>query len=113
MATCASVLERDGERPDLPDIEAFFRLLYRRARDDRRLAIIDELPNLLRVDRALPSTLLKVMGEEASTPKRKRAVTGPLVSMLARLFSDLGPLSSLGQPRRVRPLKVARVGRRV
>jgi AAA+ ATPase superfamily predicted ATPase len=104
LAAFASVLERDGERPDLPDIEAFFRLLYRRAREDRRLAIIDELPNLLRVDRALPSTLLKVMEEEAASSKLKLIVTGSHVGMMERLFAEREPLHDRVQPLRVRPL---------
>lgn len=104
LAAFASVLERDGERPDLPDIETFFRLLYRRAREDRRLAIIDELPNLLRVERALPSTLLKVMEEEAASSRLKLVVTGSHVGMMERLFAEREPLHDRVQPLRVRPL---------
>lgn len=103
LATFASVLERDGERPDLPDIETFFRLLYRRAREERRLVIIDELPNLLRVERALPSILLKVM-EEAASSKLKLIVTGSHVGMMERLFAEREPLHDRFQPLRVRPL---------
>ena len=65
LAGFAESLERDGERPALPDLEAFFRLLYRRARDSRRLVVIDELPYLWTAERELPSILLKVMEEEA------------------------------------------------
>ena len=43
----ADTLARDAERPDLPDVEAFFRVLYRRARAEPRLAIVDDLPNLV------------------------------------------------------------------
>jgi len=42
------------------DLEAFFRLLYRRARDRRRFAVIDELPYLWTAERDFPSNLLKV-----------------------------------------------------
>ena len=104
LSTFASVLGRDGERPELPDIETFFRLLYRRAREDRRLVIIDELPNLLRVERALPSILLKVMEEEAASSKLKLIVTGSHVGMMERLFAEREPLHDRSQPLRVRPL---------
>jgi len=104
LATFASVLERDGERPDLPDIETFFRLLYRRAHGSRRLVIIDELPNLLRVERALPSILLKVMEEEAAGSNLKLIVTGSHVGMMERLFAEREPLHDRFQPLRVRPL---------
>jgi len=104
LATFASVLERDGERPDLPDVETFFRLLYRRAREDRRLVIIDELPNLLRVERALPSILLKVMEEEAASSNLKLIATGSHVGMMERLFTEREPLHDRFQVLRVRPL---------
>jgi AAA+ ATPase superfamily predicted ATPase len=104
LATFAGILERDGERPDLPDVETFFRLLYRRAREGRRLVIIDELPNLLRVERALPSILLKVMEEEAAGSKLKLIVTGSHVGMMERLFAEPEPLHDRFQPLRVRPL---------
>jgi len=103
LATFAGVLERDGERPDLPDVEAFFRLLYRRARESRRLVIIDELPNLLRVERALPSILLKVMEEEAAGSNLKLVVTGSHIGMMERLFAEREPLHDRFQPLRVRP----------
>ena len=59
------LLGRDGERPVLPDLETFLRLLYRRAETERRLAVIDELPYLWRVEPELPSILLRLMEEEA------------------------------------------------
>lgn len=104
LATFARVLERDGERPDLPGTEAFFRLLYRRARESPRLAVIDELPSLLRVDRALPATLLKVMEEEAAGSNLKLIVTGSHVGMMERLLAEREPLRDRVQPLRLRPL---------
>jgi hypothetical protein len=104
LAAFARVLERDGERPALPDLETFFRLIYRRARAERRLVIIDELPNLIRVDRSLPSILLKVMEEEAAGSNLKLIVTGSHVGMMERLFAEREPLHDRVQPLRVRPL---------
>ena len=100
----ASLLERDGERPSLPDVETFFRVLYRRARDERRLAVIDELPNLIAVDRDLPSTLLKVMEEEAGQSKLKLILTGSHVAVMEELLAERQPLHDRLQGLRVRPL---------
>lgn len=97
----AEVLEQDGERPALPDLEAFFRTLYRRARDSHRLAVIDELPYLWTAERNLPSILLKVMEEEASNSRLKLLVAGSHVGMMEKLLAERQPLHD-----RLRPLGV-------
>ncbi len=100
----ASVLEQEGERPALPDLESFFRLLYRRARRERRLAVIDELPNLVKVDRDLPATLLKVMEEEAGGSQLKLILTGSHVAMMEEILAQRQPLHDRLQGLRLRPL---------
>jgi AAA+ ATPase superfamily predicted ATPase len=100
----ASMLEREGERPALTDLESFFRLLYRRARQERRLAVIDELPNLVKVDRELPGTLLKVMEEEAAQSHLKLVFTGSHVSMMEEILAERQPLHDRLQGLPVRPL---------
>jgi len=100
----AAGLERDGERPSLPDLEAFFRVLYRRARGTRRIAVVDELPNLIAVDRDLPGTLLKVMEEEASASSLRLILTGSHVSAMERLLQERQPLHDRLRSLRVRPL---------
>lgn len=100
----ASVLERDGERPALADLETFFRLLYRRARQERRLAIIDELPNLVKVDRDLPATLLKVIEEEATQSRLKLILTGSHVAMMEEILAERQPLHDRLQGLHLRPL---------
>jgi AAA+ ATPase superfamily predicted ATPase len=97
----SEVLERNGERPALPDLEAFFRLLYRRARDRRRLAVIDELPYLWTAEKDLPSILLKVMEEEAASSRLKLLLAGSHVGMMERLLAEREPLRD-----RLRPLPV-------
>lgn len=104
LAGFSETLERDGERPALPDLESFFRLLYRRARDSRRLAIIDELPYLWTAERELPSILLKVMEEEAATSHLKLLVAGSHVGMMERLLAERAPLHDRLRPLRVRAL---------
>ncbi|NJD28269.1 MAG: ATP-binding protein [Chloroflexi bacterium] len=104
LAGFAATLERDGERPDLPDLETLFRTLYRRAHTEPRLAVIDELPNLLRVDRALPSTLLKIMEEESPNSRLKLILTGSHVGIMEELLAERQPLHDRLQPLRIRPL---------
>lgn len=100
----AAMLERDGERPALPDLESFFRLLYRRARERRRLAVIDELPYLWTAEKNLPSILLKVMEEEAASSRLKLIVAGSHVGMMERLLAEKEPLRDRLRPLRVRAL---------
>lgn len=104
LAGFASALERDGERPALPDLEAFFRLLYRRARGERRIAVIDELPNLVKVDKDLPAVLLKVMEEEAAESQLKLILTGSHVAMMEEILAERQPLHDRLQPLHLRPL---------
>lgn len=100
----AAILEREGEQPSLPDVESFFRVLYRRAHGTRRIAVIDELPNLIAVDRDLPGTLLKVMEEEARASTLRLILTGSHVSAMERLLEERQPLHDRLRPLRVRPL---------
>jgi AAA+ ATPase superfamily predicted ATPase len=104
LAGFAAALERDGERPSLPDLESFFRLLYRRARESRRLAIIDELPYLLTAEKALPSILLKVIEEEAPSSRLKLLVAGSHVGMMEKLLAEREPLHDRLRPLRIRAL---------
>lgn len=104
LAGFSELLERDGERPALPDLEALFRLLYRRARDRRRLAVIDELPYLWTAERDLPSILLKVMEEEAASSRLKLLVTGSHVGMMERLLAERAPLRDRLRPLHLRAL---------
>lgn len=100
----ATVLEREGERPAIPDLESFLRLLYRRARNDRRLAVIDELPYLWTAERDLPSILQKVMEEEAGTSLLRLIVTGSHIGMMQELLAERAPLHGRLRPLQVRPL---------
>ena len=100
----AGQLASDGEQPDLQDLETFLRVLYRRAKGKRRLAVIDELPNLIAVDSTLPSTLLKVMEEEAAGSRLKLILTGSHVALMEELLAERQPLHDRLQRLRVRPL---------
>ncbi len=104
LAGFSETLGRDGERPALPDLEAFFRLLYRRARDSRRLVVIDELPYLWTAERDLPSILLKVMEEEAPSSRLKLLIAGSHVGMMERLLAEREALHDRLRPLRIRAL---------
>jgi len=100
----AEILERDGERPALPDLETFLRTLYRRARSSRRLAVIDELPYLWAAEKNLPSILLRVMEEEAAGSRLKLLVAGSHLGMMEKLLAEREPLHDRLRPLRVRAL---------
>ena len=104
LAGFSELLQRDGERPALPDLESFLRLLYRRSRDRRRLAVIDELPYLWTAERDLPSILLKVIEEEAAESKLRLLVAGSHVGMMERLLAEKQPLHDRLRPLRLRAL---------
>ena len=81
-----------GLRPDLPDVGAFLRLLFRRAATERRLAVIDEFPFLWQVNRNLPAILLRVLEEEALSSRLKLVICGSHIAMMEELFAERNPL---------------------
>lgn len=81
-----------GLRPDLPDLGAFLRLLFRRAAQERRLAVIDEFPFLWQVNRDLPAIVLRVLEEEALGSRLKLLICGSHIAMMEELFAERNPL---------------------
>src|SRR2546423_11565675 len=75
--------ERLGFRPDLRDMAAFYRFLFRQARDERRLAVIDEFPELLRLGGSPDSVLARVMEDELPGSRLKLILCGSPVSTMA------------------------------
>jgi AAA+ ATPase superfamily predicted ATPase len=96
-----------GFRPDLPDFGALFRLLYRQAHAKRRLVVFDEFPFLWQVSRALPSVLLRVMEEEASSSRLKVVLCGSLVSQMEELLAERNALHGRTRPLPVQPFEFA------
>src|SRR5689334_14090969 len=93
LAHFAEQLEPElGLRPDLRDVSAFLRLLFRRASGGRRLAVIDEFPFLWQANRNLPAILLRVLEEEALTSQLKLVICGSHVAMMEELFAERNPL---------------------
>jgi uncharacterized protein len=92
-----------GFRPHLPDAGAFLTLLFRRARQGRRLAVIDEFPLLWQANRSLPSILMRVMEEEAVDSQLKLVICGSHVAMMEELFAERNPLFDRTRPMPVHP----------
>jgi hypothetical protein len=97
-----------GVTPDLPDVAALMRTLYRLARSHPLLAVIDEFPWLLgttgpEVERCL-STLQAVLEEERDDSRLKLIVCGSAVGQMEALQSPRSPLHGRLVPLEVRPL---------
>ncbi len=106
LASFASVLEeRLGFRPDFADARSFFVYLFRQARQERRLAVIDEFPQLFGAGRSpVDSTLAAVMEEELDTSRLKLLICGSHVSMMQELLAERRPLHGRGRPLLLSPL---------
>src|SRR5215831_10665195 len=68
--------ERLGVRHQFADTESFYRFLFRQARDARRLAVIDEFPELLRLGGVPDSVLARVMEDETLSSRLKLILCG-------------------------------------
>jgi uncharacterized protein len=100
-----------GVRPHLPDVATLFRVLFRAARDQQLLAVIDEFPWLLGASvnevRQNVGALHAVMEDERAVSQLKLVLCGSQVSHMESLFSQGNPLHGrLGQLS-VRPLDFA------
>ncbi|MCC5949024.1 MAG: ATP-binding protein [Nitriliruptoraceae bacterium] len=85
-----------GVSPDLPDVAALFRVLFRAARYHKTLAVIDEFPWLLgststEAERTL-SSIQAVMEEERDRSQLKLVLCGSAVTQMQALQSERNPL---------------------
>jgi len=97
--------ERLGFRPDLPDVAAFYRFLFRQARDERRLAVIDEFPELIRLGGSPDSVLARVMEDELPASRLKLILCGSQVSTMEHLLAERQPLRGRGRRFLLAPLR--------
>jgi len=97
-----------GFRPDLPDVPALFRVLFRASRQHKILAVIDEFPWLLpgteSGTEALLSAIQAVLEEERDTSRLKLILCGSQVGQMESLMSERNPLHGRLVPVQVRPL---------
>lgn len=100
-----------GLQPALPDVQTLFRVLYRAARDQRILVVIDEFPYLLgstTTERRRTLTALQaVMEEERDQSNLKLVLCGSQVAVMDSLFSEKNPLHGRLRRFEVRPLTFA------
>lgn len=85
-----------GVRPDLPDLPALFRALYRLAGRDRVLVAIDEFPYLLpgtgRSRREVLSGVQAVIEEERDSSGLKLVLCGSHIAQMQGLLAEQSPL---------------------
>ncbi len=85
-----------GVRPEIPDLAALFRILYRLARDERVLVAIDELPYLLpgrgQAVRELLSRVQATIEEERDGSRLKLLLCGSHISQMRTLLAEESPL---------------------
>jgi len=93
-----------GLRPELADVRSFFQLLFQQARRGKRLAIIDEFPELMSQGRPADSVLAGVMEEELGSSRLKLLLCGSHVSTMEGLLAARNPLHGRGHRFQVTPL---------
>ncbi len=85
-----------GVRPDIADVPTLFRVLFRAARDEKLLVVIDEFPWLLptteRTIEAELSEIQAVMEEERDASKLKLVLCGSMVGQMEALNAERSPL---------------------
>lgn len=97
-----------GVRPDLSSLAELFRVLYRAARGQKILVVIDEFPYLLPVteadaDREL-TAIASVMEEERDASRLKLVLCGSLIAQMESLLAERGPLHGRLRPFHLHPV---------
>lgn len=112
LATFARALEPIlGVVPELPDLASLFSTLYRIARDERVLVVIDEFPWLLpsgeqATDRAL-TAVQAVIEHERDRSQLKLILCGSAIKQMEAMQTERNPLFGRFAPLHLRPLAFA------
>src|SRR5439155_20340703 len=85
---------------------SLYRFLFRQARAERRLAVIDEFPELLRAGGSADSVLARVMEEELPGSRLKLILCGSQVSTMEHLLNERRPLHGRGRRLLLPPLRL-------
>jgi uncharacterized protein len=91
-------------RPQFTDLASLFRFLFRHARDQPHLVVIDEFPELLRLGTSADSTLARVMEHELQGSRLKLVICGSQVSTMESLLAARAPLHGRGRRLLLPPL---------
>lgn len=97
-----------GVRPLLPDLPSLFRVLYRAAREERMLVVIDEFSYLLPTTEAETTRELtaiqSIMEDERENSRLKLVLCGSLVGQMESLLAERGPLHGRLIPLQLQPV---------
>jgi AAA+ ATPase superfamily predicted ATPase len=98
-----------GVRPDIGDLATLFRVLFRLARTDKTLVVVDEFPFLLPVaredaEREL-SAIQAVIEEERDASRLKLVLCGSSVAQMEALMGERNPLHGRLVALHARPLR--------
>lgn len=97
-----------GVRPALDNVVDLFRVIYRAARTQKLLVVIDEFPYLLatteaQADREL-TAIASVLEDERDGSRLKLVLCGSLVSQMESLLAERGPLHGRLVPLQLQPV---------
>ena len=109
MSRFADALEPHlGVRPEIADLASLLRTLYRLAREDRVLVVIDEFPYLLpgrkKAGREALSEVQAAIEEERDASKLKLVLCGSHIAQMRTLLAEDSPLRGRLTPLPVEPL---------
>jgi uncharacterized protein len=97
-----------GVRPDLPNVQTLIRLLFRMAKEQKVLAVIDEFPWMLGTStteaRQTLTSIAAVMEEERDSSQLKLILCGSQVAQMESLFTEKNPMHGRLRRMSVRPL---------
>ena len=97
-----------GVRPDLPDVQTLLRVLFRMAKEQKVLAIIDEFPWMLGTSATeahqMLTSIQAVMEEERDSSHLRLILCGSQVAQMESLFSEKNPMHGRLRQLSVRPL---------
>ena len=85
-----------GVRPDLPDVQTLLRVLFRMAKEQKVLAIIDEFPWMLGTSATEAhqtlTSIQAVMEEERDSSQLRLILCGSQVAQMESLFTEKNPM---------------------
>ncbi len=101
-----------GVRPEVVDLPSLFRVLYRAARDERLLVVLDEFPYLLGRGAAERTSVLSqvqaVLEAERDGSPLKLVLCGSQIGQMESMFGERNPMHGRLERLEIRPLAFER-----